>query len=42
MPPFAFYSQVIVSIVDRNPADLTCWYLDEETEQFVETPVVVE
>ncbi|HYE21409.1 MAG TPA: M67 family metallopeptidase [Tepidisphaeraceae bacterium] len=42
MPPFAFYSQVIVSIVDRQPADLTCWYLDEDTEQFVQTPVVVE
>lgn len=42
MPPFSFYSQVIVSIMDRTPADMTCWYLDEETEQFAATRIVVE
>lgn len=42
MPPFTFYSQVIVSIMDRVPADMTCWYLDEESEQFAATRIVVE
>lgn len=39
MPPFSFYSQVIVSVLKGKAADLTCWYLDEETERFVETPI---
>ncbi len=41
MPPFSFYSQVIVSIMEGKPADMTCWYLDEETEQFAQTRIVV-
>jgi proteasome lid subunit RPN8/RPN11 len=28
-----FYSYVIVSIMDRRPADMTSWILDETTEQ---------
>jgi proteasome lid subunit RPN8/RPN11 len=29
-----FYSYVIVSIMQREPADTTCWVLNEQTEQF--------
>lgn len=29
-----FYSYVIVSIQNRQPADMTCWMLNEATEQF--------
>jgi proteasome lid subunit RPN8/RPN11 len=29
-----FYSYVIVSIMSRTPADMTCWVLNEQTEQF--------
>jgi proteasome lid subunit RPN8/RPN11 len=29
-----FYSYVIVSILKRQPADMTSWLLDETTEQF--------
>ncbi len=31
-----FYSYVIVAIHERKPVDMTCWLLDEATEQFVE------
>jgi proteasome lid subunit RPN8/RPN11 len=37
-----FYSYVIVSIMKRVPADMTCWVLDEATEQFAEQPIVAE
>ena len=29
-----FYSYVIVAIHKREPKDMTCWLLDEQTEQF--------
>ncbi len=29
-----FYSYVIVAIHQRKPVDMTCWLLDEQTEQF--------
>jgi proteasome lid subunit RPN8/RPN11 len=29
-----FYSYVIVAIHKREPVDMTCWVLDEQTEQF--------
>jgi proteasome lid subunit RPN8/RPN11 len=29
-----FYSYVIVAIEKRQPKDMTCWLLDEATEQF--------
>lgn len=29
-----FYSYVIVSIMNCKPADMTCWLLNEQTEQF--------
>jgi proteasome lid subunit RPN8/RPN11 len=34
-----FYSYVIVSIQNRQPAAMTCWVLDEVTEQFKEQEV---
>jgi proteasome lid subunit RPN8/RPN11 len=35
-----FYSYVIVSIMKRQPADMTSWLLDEATEQFVQEEIV--
>lgn len=35
-----FYSYVIVSIMARVPANMTCWVLNEATEQFEEQPIV--
>ena len=35
-----FYSYVIVSILSRKPAAMTCWVLNEQTEQFDEQPIV--
>jgi len=37
-----FYSYVIVSIMNRQPAAMTSWVLDEATEQFGEQPIVQE
>jgi len=34
MPPWSFYSQVIVAIHARRPADMTAWEINDETEQF--------
>jgi proteasome lid subunit RPN8/RPN11 len=34
-----FYSYVIVSIMNREPANMTCWVLDEQTEQFAEQEI---
>jgi proteasome lid subunit RPN8/RPN11 len=34
-----FYSYVIVSIQERQPAEMTCWVLDESTEQFTEQKI---
>ncbi|HEY1683131.1 MAG TPA: M67 family metallopeptidase [Tepidisphaeraceae bacterium] len=34
-----FYSYVIVSIMKGKPADMTCWVLDEATEQFMQQPI---
>jgi proteasome lid subunit RPN8/RPN11 len=34
VPPWSFYSHVIVAIHDRKPVDMTCWRMNEETEQF--------
>jgi len=36
-----FYSYVIVSIMKRTPAEMTCWVLDDRTEQFVEQEIAV-
>jgi proteasome lid subunit RPN8/RPN11 len=35
-----FYSYVIVSIGKGQPLDMTCWVLDEATEQFVKQEIV--
>jgi proteasome lid subunit RPN8/RPN11 len=35
-----FYSYVIVSIMQRQPADMTSWVLDEQTEQFQEQTII--
>jgi proteasome lid subunit RPN8/RPN11 len=35
VPPWAFYSHVIVAIHGRKPVDMTCWRMDEGTEQFL-------
>jgi proteasome lid subunit RPN8/RPN11 len=37
-----FYSYVIVSIMKRVPSDMTCWVLDDATEQFGEQTIVAE
>ena len=34
VPPWAFYSHVIVAIHQAKPVDMTGWRMDEETEQF--------
>jgi proteasome lid subunit RPN8/RPN11 len=34
MPPWSFYSQVIVSIRAGRPAEMTAWQINEETGQF--------
>jgi proteasome lid subunit RPN8/RPN11 len=34
VPPWEFYSHVIVAIHARKPVDMTCWQIDEATEQF--------
>lgn len=34
VPPWSFYSHVIVAIHQRKPVDLTSWTMNEETEQF--------
>lgn len=35
-----FYSYVIVAVANRQPGDMTCWVLDESTEQFQPQPIV--
>ena len=39
VPPWAFYSHVIVAIEKGKPAAMTCWVMNEGTEQFVEQPM---
>jgi proteasome lid subunit RPN8/RPN11 len=34
-----FYSYVIVAIHQKKPQDMTCWVLDEATEQFVKQEI---
>ena len=34
-----FYSYIIVAIHQRQPVDMTCWVLDEATEQFESQPI---
>ena len=36
-----FYSYIIVSIAKREPVDMTCWVLNEQTEAFEKQEIVV-
>jgi proteasome lid subunit RPN8/RPN11 len=36
-----FYSYVIVAIARKKPQDMTCWVLDEATEQFGEQMISI-
>jgi proteasome lid subunit RPN8/RPN11 len=35
-----FYSYIIVSILDGEPVDMTCWILDDETKSFARQEIV--
>ena len=39
VPPWSFYSHVIVSIEKGKPAAMTSWVFNEETEQFDEQQI---
>ena len=34
VPPWSFYSHIIVAMEKGKPAAMTCWQMDEQTEQF--------
>ena len=40
VPPWSFYSHIIVAIEKRKPAAMTCWQMDEDTEQFRQQEIV--
>ena len=40
VPPWSFYSHVIVAIHQAKPVDMTCWWMDESTEQFIGQEIV--
>ena len=42
VPPWNFYSHVIVAIEKKVPAAMTCWVFNEESEQFDEQAIAVE
>jgi proteasome lid subunit RPN8/RPN11 len=37
-----FYSYVIVAIHSKRPQDMTCWLLDEATEQFAKQEIALD
>lgn len=39
VPPWSFYSHVIVAIEKAQPAAMTCWVFNEQTEQFDEQQI---
>jgi proteasome lid subunit RPN8/RPN11 len=39
VPPWSFYSHVIVAIEKSKPAAMTCWIFNEQTEQFDEQSI---
>jgi proteasome lid subunit RPN8/RPN11 len=39
VPPWNFYSHVIIAIEKKRPAAMTCWVFNEETEQFDEQQI---
>jgi proteasome lid subunit RPN8/RPN11 len=34
VPPWSFYSHIIVAIEKGKPGEMTAWFMNEETEQF--------
>jgi proteasome lid subunit RPN8/RPN11 len=42
VPPWSFYSHIIVAIEKGQAAAMTAWYLDENTEQFAPLELVRE
>lgn len=42
VPPWSFFSHVIVAIHQRKPADMTSWTMNEDTEQFEPQRIVRE
>ena len=42
VPPWNFYSHVIVAIEKKVPALMTCWVFNEDSEQFDEQVISVE
>jgi len=42
VPPWSFYSHIIVAIAKGRPAEMTAWYMNEETEQFCALQLVRE
>jgi|SRR5687767_3939925 len=42
VPPWSFYSHVIVAIHQRKPVDMTSWSMNEESEQFEPQRIVRE
>jgi proteasome lid subunit RPN8/RPN11 len=42
VPPWSFYSHVIVAIEKKRPAAMTCWVFNEDSEQFDEQAIAVE
>ena len=39
VPPWSYYSHVIVAVEKGKPAAMTCWVLNEQTEQFDEQEI---
>ena len=39
VPPWNFYSHIIVAIEKKWPAAMTCWVFNEDTEQFDEQSI---
>ena len=42
VPPWSFYGHIIVAIEKGRPADMTAWFMDEETEQFAPLELIRE
>jgi proteasome lid subunit RPN8/RPN11 len=42
VPPWSFYSHIIVAIEKGRPAAMTAWFLDENTEHFAPLELVRE
>jgi proteasome lid subunit RPN8/RPN11 len=42
VPPWSFYSHIIVAIEKGRPVAMTAWFLDENTEQFAPLELVRE